>query len=230
MPHKIQPKGHIMKSLYVFLTLTFGMATLFGADAHAHHDHHNHHAQDSAQTESGKIIEAMHAPMHAQKPSSTKSVEIDFLSDMIPHHQGAIDSANLLLQKVKSGKTATLAQNIIKAQEGEIAEFKELIANKSVTTTKISSKEYKGFAEKNAKAMGMMMHRMAIKESGNVERDFLAAMIAHHQGAIDTSTIVLEYTKDEKVRQIAQKIIDDQQNEITTMQKLIDTIDKKKRK
>ena len=217
-----------MKSLYVFLTLTFGMATLFGAETHAHHD--NQHAQDSTQTESSKIIGAMHAPMHAHKPSSTKSVEIDFLSDMIPHHQGAIDSATLLLQKLKSGKTATLAQNIIKAQESEIAEFKELIANKSITTTKISSKEYKGFAEKNAKAMAMMMHKMAFKESGNIERDFLAAMIAHHQGAIDASTIALEYTKDEKVLQIAQKIIEDQQNEMSTMQKLIDAIDKKKRK
>lgn len=217
-----------MKSLYVFLALTFGMATLFGAETHAHHD--NQHAQDSTQTESSKIIGAMHAPMHAHKPSSTKSVEIDFLSDMIPHHQGAIDSATLLLQKLKSGKTATLAQNIIKDQESEIAEFKELIANKSITTTKISSKEYKGFAEKNAKAMAMMMHRMAFKESGNIERDFLAAMIAHHQGAVDASTIALEYTKDEKVLQIAQKIIEDQQNEISTMQKLIDAIDKKKRK
>lgn len=55
-------------------------------------------------------------------------------------------------------------------------------------------------------------------------------MIAHHQGAIDASTIALEYTKDEKVLQIAQKIIEDQQNEISTMQKLIDAIDKKKRK
>ncbi len=217
-----------MKSLYVFLALTFGMATLFGAETHAHHD--NQHAQDSTQTESSKIIGAMHAPMHAHKPSSTKSVEIDFLSDMIPHHQGAIDSATLLLQKLKSGKTAMLAQKIIKAQESEIAEFKELIANKSITTTKISSKEYKGFAEKNAKAMAMMMHRMAFKESGNIERDFLVAMIAHHQGAVDASTIALEYTKDEKVLQIAQKIIEDQQNEISTMQKLIDAIDKKKRK
>lgn len=217
-----------MKKVFFTLALLFGLPHLLGADMHQHHNHHNHHAQDSTQTQSSKIIKAMHAPMHAQKPSNTKSVEIDFLSDMIPHHQGAIDSAKLLLSHIKNNaKLTTLAQNIIKAQESEIAEFKDLIANKGITTTKISSKEYKNFNEKNAKAMGMMMHRMEFKESGNAERDFLVAMIAHHQGAIDTSNIVLEYTKDEKVRQIAQNIINDQTTEIATMHKLIEAIDKK---
>lgn len=225
-----------MKNVFFTLTIafsvffTFGFGYVLAADIHQHHGHHN--AKDFATTEfnieSAKIIKAMHAPMHKQEPSNTKSVEIDFLNDMIPHHQGAIDSANLLLPHTKkNAKLAELAQNIIKTQESEITEFKDLIANKGVSTTKISSKEYKNFNEKNTKAMATMMHRMEIKQSGNIAKDFLVAMIAHHQGAIDTSSIVLEYTKDEKVRKIAQTIIDAQQNEIALMQKLIQEIDKK---
>lgn len=213
-----------MKNFCLFFTLTLALwaINLFGAPTHAHH-----HTPDSAPTQSSEILAAMHSPMHANKPSKTKSVEIDFLSDMIPHHQGAVDSAKLLLQSVKSGKTATLAQNIITAQEAEITQFKDLIENKKLTTTKISSKEYKSFNEKNAKVLASMMHRMTIKESGNVERDFLVAMIAHHQGAVEASGVVLEYTKDETVQTIAQNIINTQQEEIATMQKLIDAIDKK---
>ena len=191
-------------------------ATLESAQASAH---------STASTPSQKIISAMHGPMHANKPSQTKSVEIDFLSDMIPHHQGAIDSAKLLLESAKTPEIIALAENIIKAQEAEIAQFKELIDKKGVKTTKISSKDYKAFGEKNAKAMESMMEAMKIQESGNAERDFLSSMIGHHKGAIETSKVALEYSKDEVLRKIAQKIIDDQEAEITTMGNLIEAID-----
>lgn len=183
---------------------------------------------DESSTQSSKILEAMHAPMHAHTPSSTKSVEIDFLSDMIPHHQGAIDSAKLLLPLTKNPQIALLAENIIKAQESEIKEFRELIAKKGVKTTKISAQEYKEFAEKNAKANESMMGGMAIEESGDVEIDFLNAMIAHHAGAVESSAIVLAYTKDKKTQEIAKHIIDEQNTQITAMQKLIEDIEAQK--
>lgn len=211
-----------------FCALIMSFFTLLQAhDSQAHE--HSHATQESAQasadssasTPSQKIISAMHAPMHANKPSQTKSVEIDFLSDMIPHHQGAIDSAKLLLDSAKTPEVIALAENIIKAQEAEIAQFKELIDKKGVKTTKISSKDYKAFGEKNAKAM----EAMKIQESGNAERDFLSSMIGHHKGAIETSKVALEYSKDEVLRKIAQKIITDQEAEITTMGNLIEAID-----
>lgn len=198
-----------MKILFILL---LGFGYLFSSDIH----HHN-----LAHSDSSKIISAMHAPMHANKPSQTKSVEIDFLSDMIPHHQGAIDSAKLLLESAKTPEVVALAENIIKAQEAEIAQFKELIDKKGVKTTKISSKDYKAFGEKNAKAMESMMEAMKIQESGNAERDFLSSMIGHHKGAIDTSKVALEYSKDEVLRKIAQKIITDQEAEIIAMQDML---------
>lgn len=202
------------------------------------HEHHNHATEANNQantscescnvsktnTQSSQILEAMHAPMHSHKQSNTKSVEIDFLSDMIPHHQGAIDSAKLLLPQTKNPQVALLAENIIKAQEAEINEFKELIAKKGVKTTKISTQEYKEFSEKNAKASESTISGMALEESGDMDLDFLNAMIAHHTGAVESSDIVLNYTKDKKIQEIAKHIIDEQNTQITAMQKLIDEI------
>ena len=219
-------------SKLTFCALITSCFTLLQAhDSQAHE--HSHAAQESTQasadsstsTISQKIISAMHAPMHANKPSQTKSVEIDFLSDMIPHHQGAIDSAKLLLEVAKTPEVVALAENIIKAQEAEIAQFRELIDKKGIKTTKTSSKDYKTFGEKNAKAMESMMQAMNAQESGNAERDFLSSMIGHHKGAIESSKIVLEYSKDDTTRKIAQKIIADQEGEITTMNNLIEAID-----
>lgn len=62
------------------------------------------------------------------------------------------------------------------------------------------------------------MHRdMAIQYSGNADRDFVAGMIPHHQGAIDMAEVELKYGKDPKAREFAAKIIEAQKAEIEEM-------------
>lgn len=71
-----------------------------------------------------------------------------------------------------------------------------------------------GYEAANAK-----MHKdMAIKLTGDADRDFLAGMIPHHQGAIDMAEVVLKHGKDPKVRKLAQDIIAAQKAEIAMMQ------------
>ena len=62
-----------------------------------------------------------------------------------------------------------------------------------------------------------MMNDMAVKPTGDVDRDFVAMMIPHHQGAIDMAVTELRYGKNEQLRRIAQEIIVDQQQEIAAM-------------
>ncbi len=62
------------------------------------------------------------------------------------------------------------------------------------------------------------MHRdMMITFTGDADRDFVAGMIPHHQGAIDMAEIVLKYGKDPEIRKLAQEIIAAQQKEIARM-------------
>jgi hypothetical protein len=71
-------------------------------------------------------------------------------------------------------------------------------------------------AENNA-AMDKMMADMNVKPTGDVDVDFAAMMIPHHQGAIDMALAQLRYGKNEQLRRIAQEIIVEQQQEIIAM-------------
>jgi len=61
----------------------------------------------------------------------------------------------------------------------------------------------------------------AAPRTGQPDRDFLAAMIPHHQGAIDMAKAVLLVTKDPRIRNLAQSIITEQQYEVELMQRLL---------
>jgi hypothetical protein len=73
------------------------------------------------------------------------------------------------------------------------------------------------FWKENEAAMIKMMNDMAIKPTGDIDRDFVAMMIPHHQGAIDMAISELRYGKNEQLRRIAQEIIVDQMQEIAAM-------------
>ncbi|MGH6883119.1 DUF305 domain-containing protein [Hypericibacter sp.] len=73
------------------------------------------------------------------------------------------------------------------------------------------------FLAENEAAMNRMMSGMAVAPTGDVDRDFVAMMAAHHQGAIDMAETLLRYGHNEQLRRIAQEIIVDQQQEIAAM-------------
>jgi uncharacterized protein (DUF305 family) len=65
-----------------------------------------------------KMHEAMNVPF-------TGNADVDFVKGMIPHHQGAIDMAKTVLAFGKDPEVRKLAEDVIKAQEGEIASMRE---------------------------------------------------------------------------------------------------------
>jgi hypothetical protein len=71
-------------------------------------------------------------------------------------------------------------------------------------------------AQSNA-AMMRMDQDMNTKPTGDIDRDFVAMMVPHHQGAIDMAQAELQYGHNETLRRIAQEIVVEQQQEIAAM-------------
>jgi uncharacterized protein (DUF305 family) len=74
------------------------------------------------------------------------------------------------------------------------------------------------FSQAMEAAMDRMMRGMhATVPTGDPDRDFLAMMIPHHQGAVDMAELVLRQGQDPLVRQLAESIIAGQAVEIAAM-------------
>jgi uncharacterized protein (DUF305 family) len=79
-----------------------------------------------------------------------------------------------------------------------------------------SSRPYAGLARDAMAIMDDGMRRAPM--DGVPEHDFVTMMIPHHQGAIDMAKAILVHTTDPELRNLAQGIIAEQQNEINVMQ------------
>ena len=80
-----------------------------------------------------------------------------------------------------------------------------------------SSSAEAAFLKENDAAMTKMMNDMAVKPTGDVDHDFVAMMVPHHQGAIDMALAELQYGQNPQLKTIAQEIIVDQMQEIALM-------------
>ena len=84
-------------------------------------------------------------------------------------------------------------------------------------TTDSENTEEAPFLAENDAAMRKMMRDMAAKPTGDVDVDFVAMMVPHHQGAIDMSLAVIRLGRNAQIRRLAQEIIVTQQQEIAAM-------------
>lgn len=144
--------------------------------------------------------------------------EADFMSQMIPHHQGAIDMATYQVKHGKNFEMIQLAKSILTEQSNEIV-LMNLWLNQPF---EISSKSNKDFTTEINKTMTVMMENMPLNDKlNNVDKSFAMVMVPHHQAAIDMAKVLLKFSKDPKSISFANHLISSEQIEIEQMNAFI---------
>ena len=149
--------------------------------------------------------------------------DLRFIDGMTPHHQGAVVMAKEALQKSKRPEIKKLAEEIIKAQNKEIAELKQWRqawypkASSTPMAWNTQKNQTIAMSDEQSKAMRMDMDLGA----GDAEFDlrFINAMIPHHEGAVTMAQDALSKSKRPEIKKLAQNIITSQQKEIEQMKK-----------
>jgi uncharacterized protein (DUF305 family) len=174
------------------------------ADGHTDHDHG---------TSESSVV--------AGEPAGFDADDVAFATNMIPHHQQAVELSTLVPDRSTDPDVIALAQQIAAAQQPEIETMKAFLVQ-----WKENPGDETGHGAHGGAAMGGMvdqatMAKLATLKGTAFDTLWLQSMIGHHQGAIEMANAELANGQNVDAKQLAQTIIDAQQAEIDQMQKML---------
>jgi uncharacterized protein (DUF305 family) len=155
------------------------------------------------------LMNSMNSMMDKMKTvQMTGDFDVDFANMMIEHHQGAVDMSEKEVGTGKDEKLKSMAQHIISSQKGEIQALQDFVKNYKPSGMKHGEGELqKSMSDLNSKMKAMQM-------TGDIDKDFAAMMSTHHEDAVDMSKKELANGMSIKLKQMAQKGINEQTKEI----------------
>ena len=150
--------------------------------------------------------------------------DVTFVSGMVPHHEQAVEMADMILDKGPSEPVRALAERIKAAQEPEIEQLDSLL---EAFGERPADGGHGGHGGGPGAGMhgGMMsdeqMQELQDASGVEAERMFLTMMIEHHQGAIEAAETVIADGESQPTIELATRIRDDQRAEIAEMEQLL---------
>jgi uncharacterized protein (DUF305 family) len=153
----------------------------------------------------------------ARTSSDHNKADVRFGQSMIPHHQQAIEMAEMASARAANPKVKELAARIKAAQEPEVEGMKNGLSDWGEAV------EMKGRLSKKVGAMMSEgeMARLRAAPGPQFDRLFLTMMIKHHQRAIEIAEQELKEGKSSAAKDLAQTIKKDQQREVEEMRGLL---------
>ena len=170
----------------------------------------------------GNMTGMNHDSMNMSLGPKDATFDLRFIDGMTPHHEGAIAMAQEALQKSTRPEIKQLAQNIINAQEKEIAELKQWRTSWYPTTgaTPMMYSAEMGHTMPMSENMKSSMRMDTNLGAADAQFDlrFINAMMPHHQGAVVMAKEAMEKSDRPEIKKLTQDIISSQTQEIAQMQ------------
>lgn len=177
---------------------------------------------------------AGHQPPTAAAPSASpgastgpfNATDVQFATDMIPHHRQAVDMAALADTKASSAEVKALAAKIRKAQEPEIAAMSGWLTawGEPVPSPGAMHHDMGDMGGMPGMLTDTELRRLAAATGAAFDKLFLALMIKHHEGAVETATAAQAQGANPAVKQLAAAVVTGQTAEVAEMKALLDRL------
>ena len=154
--------------------------------------------------------------------TSYTGTDAQFMRDMIPHHQQALEMSQLAPDRTNSPKLLEIAGKIQAAQGDEIAFMRQWLTSRSEAIRRdIKEKDHH---KMRGMATAEQISDLTAALGTDFDRQFLSLMIAHHEGAIDMVEALMERpgsAYDPTLFEFTTDVINDQTKEIEIMHGLL---------
>lgn len=150
----------------------------------------------------------------SENDSAFSGTDNMFAQMMIPHHQQALEMAQLAQKNTTNPDILALADQIEKAQGPEIEQMTGWITSSGASMDLGHEMPMEGMLSTE------QMSALSAATGTDFDTLFLQGMIAHHQGAIAMADLIAQSTNPE-AKKLAEAIVTGQSAEIETMQKLL---------
>ncbi|MGL5149139.1 MAG: DUF305 domain-containing protein [Clostridium sp.] len=179
--------------------------------------------ENSYMNDYSKVFDKMKKAMTSAQV--TGNIDMDFLSEMIPHHEGAIGMSEAILKDTNNEDIKKLANSIITEQKAGVKSMQVLLDKLKKESSNIDKNADEKYIKEYKKIITEMFNDMSkVKPSKNSSLDFLEQMLPHHEGGIEMSQEVLKYTKNPEIKAIAENIIKSQKAQEPLMKDLINKL------
>ncbi|GAA2962997.1 DUF305 domain-containing protein [Microbacterium schleiferi] len=155
----------------------------------------------------------------ASPAADVNNADMQFTMMMIPHHEQAVEMADMILAKDGiDERVITLAEQIKAAQGPEIELMESWLDDWGTPMGDMDGMDHGGMMSDTD------MQALQDATGAEASRLFLEQMIVHHEGAIDMAQTEVENGQNADVIALAEAIIASQTTEITTMEEILATL------
>jgi uncharacterized protein (DUF305 family) len=145
-----------------------------------------------------------------------EAYEKAFLSNMLSHHQGAVDMSKIALEKAKRQEIKDLAKAIITAQTDELAQMESWQKSWGYPSSSGAMMMDHSSMAMESSMEGMLIALSPLKDDA-FDKKFLELMIEHHQSAVDMSASGANNAKHQEIKELTAAIVKAQVKEIDQM-------------
>lgn len=153
---------------------------------------------------SGDMMQQMDGAMSDLENLKGEEFEVAYVNQIIPHHKGALEMAQAVVDRAPNQEVRDAAARIIEDQQREIEELTTFL------------RDTYGREVKPDQRMAMdssMMEQMASADPAMAEQMFLLGMREHHETAIEMGEIALEKAQSEEILTQAENMVSSQRAE-----------------